>query len=315
MFMSAWGTNQTNAVQTNAPKVTYGEEYFRERFKNNLAQSVDIRMALVARENCGKTGLALSMLDDEIKAGKKVAIFDVDNSAKSTVDYIYPNAENIMVIPLHDETDDSIFNEDNSVNHKSLLDKTSWFVNILADEIAASPDDWGGVIFDGGSTFLKWCEHAMRTSLLDRGIIETEDGTFNQKEWRERNRLNRGVLNRLHSLPVNKVFFTFHLKDIKEFMDDGTGKKVMMSVGEVPEWEKGTMRLFSQQIFLARYMKKADLATGVKGDKKLAEGEWVIKATIEEMKGKNMEHLGSTHTILSVKDNKVTWTGLPVLKW
>jgi len=122
-------------------------------------------------------------------------------------------------------------------------------------------------------------------------------------------------LNRLHSLPVNKVFFTFHLKDIKEFMDDGTGKKVMMSVGEVPEWEKGTMRLFSQQIFLARYMKKADLATGVKGDKKLAEGEWVIKATIEEMKGKNMEHLGSTHTILSVKDNKVTWTGLPVLKW
>ena len=141
--MSAWGTNQQNAVQTNAPKVTYGEEYFRDRFKNNLAQAVDIRMALVAREDYGKTGLALSMLDEEIKAGQKVAVFDVDNSAKSTVDYIYPNAENIMVIPLHDETDDSIFNEDNSVNHKSLLDKTSWCVNILADEIAAAPDAWG----------------------------------------------------------------------------------------------------------------------------------------------------------------------------
>jgi len=308
-----WGTQAPQATKTTeAPQgVVYNEEYYRNMFKNNKSQSVDLRMGLVGWENTAKTGLALSMMDAEIKAGKKVAVFDVDNSAKSTVDYIYPDAENIMVIPLHDETDDSIFDEDNNVDYKALVDKTNWFVNILAEEVATNPDDWAGVIFDGGSTFLKWCEHAMRASLLSRGIIETEDGTFNQKEWRERNRMNRNVLTRIHALPVPKVFFTFHLKPVQQYMDDGTGKKVLMTVGDRPDWDKGTMRKFSQQIFLNRYMKKADIAAGVKGDKKLADGEWAIRGTIEEMKGKHMEYVGTTHTILSIKDGKVEWTGLP----
>jgi hypothetical protein len=310
-----WGTQAPQVTKTTeAPQgVVYNEEYYRNIFKNNKSQSVDLRMGLVGWENTAKTGLALSMMDAEIKAGKKVAVFDVDNSAKSTVDYIYPDAENIMVIPLHDETDDSIFDEENNVDYKALVDKTNWFVNILAEEVAANPDDWAGVVFDGGSTFLKWCEHAMRASLLSRGIIETEDGTFNQKEWRERNRMNRNVLTRIHALPVPKVFFTFHLKPVQQYMDDGTGKKVLMTVGDRPDWDKGTMRKFSQQIFLNRYMKKADIAAGVKGDKTLADGEWAIKGTIEEMKGKNMEYVGSTHTILSVKGGKVEWTGLPFL--
>ena len=310
-----WGTQAPQTTKTTeAPQgVVYNEEYYRNIFKNNKSQSVDLRMGLVGWENTAKTGLALSMMDAEIKAGKKVAVFDVDNSAKSTVDYIYPDAENIMVIPLHDETDDSIFDADNNVDYKALVDKTNWFVNILAEEVAANPDDWAGVVFDGGSTFLKWCEHAMRASLLSRGIIETEDGTFNQKEWRERNRMNRNVLTRIHALPVPKVFFTFHLKPVQQYMDDGTGKKVLMTVGDRPDWDKGTMRKFSQQIFLNRYMKKADVAAGVKGDKTLADGEWAIKGTIEEMKGKNMEYVGTTHTILTVKSGKVEWTGLPFL--
>ena len=310
-----WGTQAPQATKTTeAPQgVVYNEEYYRNIFKNNKSQSVDLRMGLVGWENTAKTGLALSMMDAEIRAGKKVAVFDVDNSAKSTVDYIYPDAENIMVIPLHDETDDSIFDAENNVDYKALVDKTNWFVNILAEEVAANPDDWAGVVFDGGSTFLKWCEHAMRASLLSRGIIETEDGTFNQKEWRERNRMNRNVLTRIHALPVPKVFFTFHLKPVQQYMDDGTGKKVLMTVGDRPDWDKGTMRKFSQQIFLNRYMKKADVAAGVKGDKTLADGEWAIKGTIEEMKGKNMEYVGTTHTILTVKSGKVEWTGLPFL--
>jgi len=311
-----WGTQAPQTTKTTeAPQgVVYNEEYYRNIFKNNKSQSVDLRMGLVGWENTAKTGLALSMMDAEIRAGKKVAVFDVDNSAKSTVDYIYPDAENIMVIPLHDETDDSIFDADNNVDYKALVDKTNWFVNILAEEVAANPDDWAGVVFDGGSTFLKWCEHAMRASLLSRGIIETEDGTFNQKEWRERNRLYRNVLTRLHSLNVAKVYFTFHLKAVSQFMDDGTGKKVLMTVGFRPEWEKGTMRKFSQQVFLNRYMKKADPAAGVEGDRTLAEGEWVVRATIEEMKGSNIEKVGTKHDILKVSNGNVEWFGLPFME-
>ena len=40
-----------------------------------------------------------------------------------------------------------------------------------------------------------------------------------------------------------------------------------------------------------------------------------MKAEIEEMKGRNMEHLGTTHTILSVKNKEVKWYGLPMLDW
>ena len=116
---------------------------------------------------------------------------------------------------------------------------------------------------------------------------------------------------RLHSLNVVKVYFTFPLKPVSQYMDDGTGKKVLMTVGFRPEWEKGTMRKFSQQVFLSRYMKKADPAAGVEGDRTLNDGEWVVRGTIEEMKGKNIEKVGSTHDILSVKGGKVEFFGLP----
>ena len=86
-----------------------------------------------------------------------------------------------------------------------------------------------------------------------------------------------------------------------------------MTVGEHPDWVDGTQRKMSQQIFLARYMKNGDIAAGVSEDKSLADGEWVIRATVEEMKGFGTEHLGLTRTILQVKDGKVKWNGLPEL--
>ena len=313
-----WGQGTTTTKKTvaeTAPKTLYDREYYRNLLTAKQSQKTSQvhRMALVAHENACKTGLALSFLNNEIDAGQKVAIIDIDNSASSTVDYVYPDKDNIMVIPILDESDDSVYHEDNSVDHHALVNKTKWFINLLAEEIEEAPDTWGGIIFDGGSTFLKWCEFAMRQSLLEKGVIENEDDSFNQKEWRERNRMNRDVLDRLHALPVAKIYNTFHLKAIQEYMDDGTGKKVLMTTGERPDWEKGTMRRFSQQIFLSRYMKKADLAAGVKGDKSLNEGEWCVRATIEEMKGQKMEYVGSTHTVLSVDNGKVTWFGLPFI--
>tara|TARA_R100000995_G_scaffold81059_1_gene53490 strand:+ start:18 stop:1007 length:990 start_codon:yes stop_codon:yes gene_type:complete len=313
----SWGT-QTNNTQKKdtvekAPTTLYNRDYYRNLLDTRRQETVEYRGALVGHENTAKTGLALSLMHEEIMDGRKVVVLDVDNSAQSTVQHIYPDKDNILVIPLLDEFDDSIYNEDNSVNHTALVNKTKWFINLLAEDLEDNAGSIAGIVFDGGSTFLKWCEFAMRQSLLDKGIIENEDDSFNQKEWRERNRMNRDVLDRLHALPVPKIFNTFHLKAVQQYMDDGSGKKVLMAVGERPDWEKGTMRRFSQQIFLSRYMKKADMAAGVKGDKTLGDDEWRIRATIEEMKGKNMEYVGTTHDILTVKAGNVTWQGLPFL--
>ena len=201
------------------------------------------------------------------------------------------------------------------MNYANLVaEKMNFYVNIVAE--VAKEENVAGIIMDGGSTFLKWCEHAMTDVLLRRGVIKEEGDSFNQKEWRTRNQLNRDVLTRLHGLPVPCVFFTFHLKDVSNYVDNGSGGKVLMKIGERPDWDKGTMRLFSQQIFVSRYMKKADTAAGVKADPALKNpDDWVVKATLEEIKGKHMEHVGETHTILSVVKGDVNWSGLPMLTW
>ena len=88
-----------------------------------------------------------------------------------------------------------------------------------------------------------------------------------------------------------------------------------MTIGTRPDWVDGTQRMMSSQIFLTRYMKEADQAAGVMVDKALGKDEWEIRGIIEEMKGKNMEHLGTEQTVLNVKGGKISWTGLPFLEW
>jgi hypothetical protein len=309
----AWGTEKVEKKQVEE-KPVYGIDHYRELFSRKRNTTSPIRMALVGKENTAKTGLAIDIARSQ--TDKDIVILDVDNSAIQTVAHNYADDEGIRVIPLFDETDGSIFYEDNTTNWTALVDKMGMFIKIIGEQ--AKDGEIGAVIVDGGSTFLKWCEQAMTYVLMNRSKnpVDVKDGDrFNQAEWRIRNQLFRDVMNRAHQLPIDAVFFTFHLKDVKQFADIGSGQKGLMKVGETPDWEKGTMRLFSQQIFLSRYSKKGDVASGVKADKNMSDGEWEIRATITEMKGKNQEYLGQTHTVLKIAGGKDEWFGLPMLKW
>ena len=93
----------------------------------------------------------------------------------------------------------------------------------------------------------------------------------------------------------------------KEHLDSDKTATILV-IGS--EWEKGTMRKFSQQIFLSRYMKKADMAAGVEGDRNLKDGEWVVRAKIEEMKGQHIERVGSVHDIARISNGKFEFIGL-----
>lgn len=310
----AWAQpSQPKASKTTTP--AYSVEHYRDLFNKNAERklsSTPIRMALVGKENTAKTGLALSLsrTPKEIKDGKKVVIFDFDNSAEATVRYVCPDDPNVIVLKLFDETDDSIFEEDGvTVSWHGLVKKVKAFVTIAGD--LCEDGDVAAIICDGASTYLKWCEFSMRESLLAKGVIDDEGDSFNQKEWRERNQTYRDTLYRIQALPVDRVFFTFHLKDHKQYLGDGGGKKVLMKVGEKPDWVDGTQRNMSQQIFLARYTQKGDEAAGVKADKTLKEGEFVIRAVVEEMKGTGSEFVGTSHDVLRIKDSKVIWNGLP----
>lgn len=321
--MAAWGGNGGKAAsagtqaETQTPANTYDKDYYRTMFAKRTHAVPQQRMFIVGKENTVKTGLALhlSRSDEQIKAGKKVTVFDIDNSASETVNHTYPGDENILILPILDDTDDSLFNDDMSVNYNCLIDKVVMFVNLMAEELKNNPEDHAAVIFDGGSTFMKWCEFAMTDSLKRRGVIKEDGDSFNQKEWRERNRLFKDVITRLHALPISKVYFTFHLKDNKQFADLGNGQKGLMKIGEKPDWVDGTQRLASQQLFMGRYQKKGDSSAGVYADKSLADDEWVVKAKIEEIKGKGMELVGQERTILRVQGGKVEFTGLEELRW
>ena len=307
----AWA--QSKQATPSAPSAAkYGAEYYRELFNKKRENFAPIRMALVGKENTAKTGLACDLALKH--TDKRIIILDCDNSAQNTVDYLLSsgvkNAENIQVIPLIDEFDEAMWNEDNTTNWVAVVEKLEWFTA----QIGEDAEEIGAVIMDGGSTFLKWCEFVMTERLINRGVIQEEGDNFNQKEWRERNRVFKGVLNRLTALPVPYIFFTFHLKDKKQFMDIGNGTKAMMKVGEIVDWVDGTQRFVSQQIFLTRYTKKGDKAAGVEADKSLGDNDFVIRAVINEMKGRNMEHLGKSYDLLTVKNGDVEWAGLP-LEW
>tara|TARA_R100000951_G_scaffold112349_3_gene112564 strand:- start:646 stop:1596 length:951 start_codon:yes stop_codon:yes gene_type:complete len=316
--MAAWGGNGGKAAAAGttapaeAPSNVYDKDYYRTMFAKRTHAVPQQRMFIVGKENTVKTGMALYLGHED---GKKTTIFDIDNSASETVNHTYPGNEDILILPILDETDDSLFNEDMSVNYTALIDKVVMFVNLMAEELKTNPEAHSSVIFDGGSTFMKWCEFAMTDSLKRRGIIKEDGDSFNQKEWRERNRLFKDVITRLHALPISKVYFTFHLKDNKQFADLGNGQKGLMKIGEKPDWVDGTQRLASQQLFMGRYQKKGDSSAGVYADKTLADNEWVVKAKIEEIKGKGMELVGQERVILRVQDGKVEFTGIEELKW
>ncbi len=130
------------------------------------------------------------------------------------------------------ETDGSFFKDGMSVKWGALIAKTQAFLNLMAEEISGSPDDFAAVIFDGGSTFMKWCEFAMTGVLLRRGVIKEEGDNFNQKEWRTRNQLFRDTITRVHGLSIEKALFTFHTKADKPFAELGHCTTAMMQVGE-----------------------------------------------------------------------------------
>tara|TARA_R110001592_G_scaffold7835_5_gene43449 strand:+ start:1877 stop:2809 length:933 start_codon:yes stop_codon:yes gene_type:complete len=305
----AWAQSTKTEGATAPAGVTYGADYYRDLFEQKREAHTPIRMALVGKENTAKTGLSLDLALKH--TDKTIIVLDCDNSAQNTVDFLLSTkvegAERIRVIPMIDEGDDAMWNTDNTTNWLAVVKKLEWFIAYLGENQGTI----GAVIMDGGSTFLKWCEFIMTERLIERGVISDESDNFNQKEWRERNRVFKSVLNRLTALPIPYIFFTFHLKDKKQFMDIGNGTKAMMKVGEIVDWIEGTQRFVSQQIFLRRYTKKGDKAAGVDADKTLGEGDFVIRATVNEMKGRNMEHLGKQYDLMAVVNSKVTWHGLP----
>ena len=203
----AWAKSE-QPVASKGQQPTYGADYYKALFEKKRENNAPIRMALVGKENTAKTGLSLDLALKH--TDKQIIVLDCDNSAQNTVDLLLSTnvkgADRIRVIPLIDEMDDAMWNEDNTTNWLAVVKKLEWFTSYLGEQ----HEDIGAVVMDGGSTFLKWCEFVMTERLIGRGVIKDDSDNFNQKEWRERYRVFKCVLNRLTALPIPYIFFTFH---------------------------------------------------------------------------------------------------------
>jgi hypothetical protein len=70
-----WGTT-TAAKKTEEPvTVGYGKDYYRDLFNNNRANDMPVRMALVGKENCAKTGLAVAICR-QVRPEGTIYVFD-----------------------------------------------------------------------------------------------------------------------------------------------------------------------------------------------------------------------------------------------
>mgnify|MGYP003114025367 FL=1 len=125
----AWAQSKTTTVEVSAPK--YGVEYYRNLYDKKRESFAPIRMALVGKENTSKTGNAIDLAMKH--TDKEIVVLDCDNSAQNTVDYLISTGEldasRIRVIPMVDEMDDAMWNDDNTTNWVAVVEKLEWFTN------------------------------------------------------------------------------------------------------------------------------------------------------------------------------------------
>ena len=103
----SWGAKAVESANPDSAS-KYDKDYYRSLFeKKKAAQTnIPVRLALVGTENTAKTGLGVSIIRQNNPDGL-ITIFDFDNSAAATIGHNFPDDENIRIIPIYDESDES----------------------------------------------------------------------------------------------------------------------------------------------------------------------------------------------------------------
>lgn len=232
-----------------------------------------------------KTGAAMDCYtEDDMKAGKKIIVYDLDGSAGPIMD------------KYHDKWYDNIVIFDPiELTEKGEIDYVTTYNKILAmTKYLSEREDTlnlHAVVFDGLDTLLKICEYVMRYEDLK---TDPDTQIKDSWQWQRRNRRYMTVVLLLKRLRCMK-FFTTHLKEEKEWEQSGTKRKLTVK-GSHPDWEKSTPGVMFQKISLQRIEVQEN-------------NEVIFEATIEKAKG--ALHLeGKKYTVARVQSGATKWFGL-----
>jgi len=204
---------QNNEEESTSVKKMSNQQ-FDEWLLNNPELSDDnqtLCALIYGKDGTGKSGIVLDFLtDDDIKAGKKALIIDLDGGNiplikkhhKKRVESLGKKLSDVFIIrnPLSQKI---IVAEDGE--KEVVVDYKATFGNIvrIVNRIAEKIDEWNikFVVFDGLSTALKHAERQMR---IDKHIAA--DGGIQLRYWLVRNKIFEEVLEQIKSLPCSKFF-------------------------------------------------------------------------------------------------------------
>jgi len=235
-------------------------------------------------DGTAKSGVCIDCrTKEEIKAGKRVVIIDLDGSAGPLKMKYFKGDNNIKIF------DPIELLPSGEIDFITTYNKVLAIVKYIREN--EQELNLAAVVLDGLNTLLKTCEFVMRYETLK---IDPDAQIHDRFNWGIRNRrylVPIILIKRLHC----KRFFTTHLKELRQY----SGGQ-LMHIGWAPDWEKSTPGVMFQRVELSR---------------KEVQGNVIFEANVKKAKGA-LQLEGSTYTVAEVisdkdpKKTKVTWYGL-----
>ncbi len=171
------------------------------------------KMVLSGKNGVGKSSLALGMLMHDLKEDEKVCIIDADGSATEIAETLYTNEFYNDQIIIYKPEAKKITKEGAEVIDE---EKTVLGITTIASEIKNAIDEGfkiKGVIVDGTSNILRYCEDKMRT---DKNM-KADSGAPSMNVWKIRNQFFRQFSSAYMILPTFVIFIT-HEDFAEEFI-------------------------------------------------------------------------------------------------
>jgi hypothetical protein len=195
-----------------------------------------ICIAFYGHDGTCKSGVCLdSRFDDEIAAGKKVIIIDVDGTAGPLKEKYFPDDENIRII------DPFMLLPDGEIDYLSTYNKILAVVKYIYENEADL--NLATVALDGLDTLLKIAEYVMR---YEDFKADPDVQIKDRWQWANRNRRYLVPIFMLRRLKCRKLFTT-HYKELKQY---ASGQ--LIHLDWVPDWEKSTPGLMFQKVEMVR---------------------------------------------------------------
>lgn len=236
----------------------------------NRPKSSPICAGIVGFDGTGKSGLMLAArLLEEIAEGRKIVVFDFDNSCGPLVEEYFPNDDNIIIF------DPTTMKDTGEVDYEATYYKTlSTIKYLLRNE---DEENLAVVALDGVDTFLKNCENLMRERDLK---ITMDEHIKEQRMWAGRNRYFHNALLLMKKLRCRKFYIT-HMKEKKSYVN-----KKLLTTGYEPDWQSKTPGMMFQKIecvlkINGEIMKNPEKLNDIKPSDKVE-----IHAIIRKAKGK-----------------------------